>query len=573
MSYVIGSGIIAVMAVACFFIAKGLRTDGELGSTGKILLYVVAVIMACGSLMLLFASSFTHVGQDEVGHLHRVYLGESMPAGQIVALDGQNGPQARTLAPGFHIIPFLKVMYNVESFKVITIEDNQYGFVVAADGKPLRPNQFLADAWPQDQFEQMLNAEYFLAHGGQKGPQLTVLPPGTYRYNHYLFHINSEIATNIAIGFVGVVKSNVQEAIECTAIVYDQSGGALAVPLVPKGCIGVWNDPLQPGRYYLNRHAYEVTDITTRAQAWEYKGGYTRHFIDLRVDQEGKITQVERREEIPIPPDAADPAVSVRVESWIVPLELRVIAQVSSKDAPFVVASVGGLKDVEDKILTPTIRSVVRNIVGSDKREVLDLQNKRGELETLVEEAIIPEGRKAGVSIKEVRFGDPIIPPELLVAIQRNQLALQLQLTYRQEKVAQDERIKTEQARASADQQPRLVEAQINVKVAEQQVDVARQQKIALQLRGEGREAELTAIARGQAAQVKVLGEDRVMQLEALQKTLDAAVANPEIVKVPQIMVEGGDGTNLAGFAAVLGGASNIAKGSSPLNPDHQLKK
>ena len=564
MGYLFGSLLLGVTAAVLFLIAKSIRGSTDWGGSAKILVGAVGAVAVVGALFLLVASSFTTVGGDEVGHLTRKYFGSPMPSGQVVALPGENGPQAKTLSPGFHFIPLLKVIYKVESLKVITIADDQYGFVVAVDGKPLRPDQFLADAWPIDEFEQMMDAEYFLRHKGQKGPQLTVWPPGTYRYNHYLFNVTAEHATNIHAGFVGVVKSNVDEKPEsgCNPITHDKSTGALSNPLVPKGCVGIWAIPLQPARYYLNKHAFEVTGMSTRAEAWEYKGGYTRHFIDLRVDQEGKITQVEREEVVPVPVDAADPAIAVRVQGWIVPLELRVIAQVSAEDAPFVVASVGGLQEVEDKILTPTIRSVLRNIAGEPGRKVLDLQDQRAILEKRVEEVIRPEGVKAGVSIKEIRFGDPIIPPELLVAVLRNQLAIQLKDTYQQEKTAQEERINTEQARATANQQARLVEAQINVAVATQQVQVAEQQKLAAKARGEGRELELKAIAKGQDAQVLVLGKDRVMQLEALMKVLDAAVQNPAIVKVPQVLVEGGDGSGLAGFAAILGW-SNIAKGST----------
>lgn len=564
MWYLIGGVLLFVIAVVAFLVAQAQRGQNSTGAQeARITAYIVAVVASVGAVFLLLASSFTHVGGDEVGHLDKVYFGKSMAPGQVVALPGQKGPQARTLAPGFHFIPLLKVIYKVHTFKEVVIPEDQYGFLVASDGIPLRQGEFLADKWPEANFQQMLDAEYFLRNGGQKGPQLTVLPPGTYRFNHYLFELSLKPATNVAIGFVGVVKSNVQENTnaECVPLVRDGVEGSLAVPLVLKGCVGVWNEPLQPGRYYLNARAYEVTEITTRAQAWEYKGGYTRHFIDLRVDQEGTIKPVERTEEVPVPADAADPAIAVRVQGWIVPLELRVIAQVAPEDAPFVVASVGGLKEVEDRVLTPTIRSIVRNVIGEPGREVLDLQNKRAMLESAVEAKIIPEGTKARVSIKEVRFGEPIIPPELLVAVLRNQLAVQLQDTYKQEKIAQDERIKAEQSRATANQQSRLVEAQIAVRVAEQGVQVAEQQKQAAKLRGEGVEAELSAIARGQAVQAKVLGEDKVMQLAALEKVLAAAVANPNIVKVPQVMVQGGDDTGLGGFAAILGSVSNIAKG------------
>jgi hypothetical protein len=141
--------------------------------------------------------------------------------------------------------------------------------------------------------------------------------------------------------------------------------------------------------------------------------------------------------------------------------------QVDPANAPRVVASVGGLQEVEDRIVTPALRSIVRNVSGAPGRKALDLINKRSELETLVEAAIFPEGLKAGVAIKEVRFGDPAIPPELLVARQRQQLADQLEATYKREQVAQESRVAVEKGRATADQQVELVRAQIAVQVAE----------------------------------------------------------------------------------------------------------
>ncbi len=46
------------------------------------------------------------------------------------------------------------------------------------------------------------------------------------------------------------------------------------------------------------------------------------------------------------------------------------------------------------------------------------------------------------------------------------------------------------------------------------------------------------------------------MQIQALEKTLDAAVKKPAIVKVPTVLVNG-TGTGYEGAAAVLG-ASNL---------------
>jgi hypothetical protein len=280
-----------------------------------------------------------------------------------------------------------------------------------------------------------------------------------------------------------------------------------------------------------------------------YIGGYEKRRIDLTVTDDGKIHQKAKSRNIPKPADAADQAIVVTVEGWRIPLDVRVVVQVDPVDAPRVVASVGGLQEVEDRIVTPALRSIVRNVAGGPGRKALDLINKRDELETLVEKAIYPEGAKAGVAIKEVRFGDPAIPPELLVARQRQQLADQLKSTYQRERVAQEQRIAVEKSRSTADQQGDLVRAQIAVQVAELE-------KEQLRLKGEGEKLRLIEIAKGQAAQVGILGETRVYQLAVLDKVLTAAVSNPDIVKIPSVYVQGETG-GFEGPAAILG-ASNL---------------
>ena len=449
-------------------------------------------------------------------------------------------------------ILFSVVHTEVEEFPVIEIKEGNYGYLVARDGTPLRKDQYLAEDWPKGKLQDMLNAEYFLKNGGQKGPQLTVLPPGKYRLNRYLFSVKPEKATDIKAGFVGVIKSNVQETPQYElAEVPSELAGSLAVPLVKKGSVGVWTDPLAPGRYYLNKTAYNVTKLDTRVQTWNYKGGYKRRYIDLQVTQDGKIEQKERADQVAIPKKAADSAIFTRMEGWLVPQELRVQVQVEPQDAPFLVASVGNIAYAEDKVVTPSIRSVVRNICAAEK--VLSLiDENRAAVEGRIEAAVIPEGKKAGVTIKDVRLVDSVVPPELLVARLREQLAEQLQETFKREKEAQDQRILTQKARATADQQPELVAAEIRVKIAEKD-------KLAAKLEGEGEKLKLSEIAKGQKNQVMVLGEDRVMQLAVLEKVLNAAVENPDIVKIPQTLVTGSTG-GFEGAAAILG-ASNIASG------------
>jgi hypothetical protein len=82
-----------------------------------------------------------------------------------------------------------------------------------------------------------------------------------------------------------------------------------------------------------------------------------------------------------------------------------------------------------------------------------------------------------------------------------------------------------------------------------------------MQKEGEGEKLRLMEIATGQKAQVEVLGQDRVMQLAMLKEILEAAKENPQIVKVPNVLVQGTAG-GFEGAAAILG-ASNLTSGLS----------
>ena len=252
------------------------------------------------------------IAADKVGHLKRVYLAADLPPGRIIALPGQKGPQAEILGPGFHFRPLLNVLYDVEERDVVQIPEGYYGQITTLDGAPMPEGMFIAPVIADDKLATMLEAQTYIEQGGYRGPQETVLKPGSYRLNQYLFDVRIDqetTATIIPTGQVGVVKSNVQqpglncqeEMVRVSQAQHDAE--ALSVPLVPRGCIGLWKDPLLPGAYYLNRHAYDVTLVDTRVQTWEYKGGYTRRFIDLSLDQQGNLNQVERTVNVPKPDD------------------------------------------------------------------------------------------------------------------------------------------------------------------------------------------------------------------------------------------------------------------------------
>jgi regulator of protease activity HflC (stomatin/prohibitin superfamily) len=541
--------------------------------------------VGCGGLAAFFflLTSFVSIDADKTGHLKRIYLGKKMPTGRIIADSNEMGPQAKILGPGFQIIPLIRVLYDVEELDVVQVQQGTYAFLVAKDGLPMPEGQFIAPAFKDA--SNMIDGEKFMGYRecddtkGVKGPQLTVLPPGTYRLNRYLFDVYEGKSTAVPTGFVAVIKSNVggdyggvpilPTGIEATD---------LSVPIVPKGYRGVWNEVYTPGEYYINEKAYNVTLVDTRVQTWKYLGGYTRHWIDLSINDDGKIVQTPDKEDIKVPEDAADAATVLRVQGWDVFQDSRVQVQVTPENAPFVVASVGGLQEVENKIITPNYRSILRNVVSQEvpvpilnkdgtpsldkhgnpklthrPREVLDLLYQREELEKAVAEKLIPAGAQAGLTVQWVRFGDPAVPPSLLIPGKRTQLADSLKATYKQEKLAQTERVESEKERARADEQANLMKSQIKIQVADNEAEARKKQ-------GFGERSYMESIAKGQLAQANVLGKEKAFELAYIKEVLAAASENPDMIKFPTTFVMGTDGGGLSGAAAILG-ASNLSMG------------
>lgn len=570
-------------------------------------------ILGVGAVLILFlglATSFVIVPEGRVGHLTRVYLGKPLPEGRVIAFDGEMGPQAKVLMPGFHFSPFLNVLNEVTIEDIVVVPEGQYAILKANDGAKLAAGVTYADAWTPQSFDQMWSdAEYFLKNGGQKGTQTSVLLPGSYPMNRKLWDVAIEgRVTDIPAGFVGVITSAVHSGVDfgnlrrekpdsTAPVVTETMDGQLANPLVPVGAIGVWAEALLPGRYYINERPYKVTLVPTTVQTWEYKGGYQSSEIDLEVNSDGEILQKRSSETIAMPSGAADAAVSVTMEGWTVYQELRALVQITADRAPFVVASVGAgsgtedsvLSRIEDRVLTPSIRSIVRNVLTSSliqpdgasaprRTQVLDTIENRPLLEQLVEDGVRAECLKAGVELKEVRFGETDIPPELLVARRREQLAQQLAKAFQQEQLAQTQRIAAEQARATAAQQSRLVEAEIDVRRAEERAKASR-------FEGEGERDRLTAIAQGEQARVDVLGADSVVQLrrfELLMTNIFDMLKTPEGSQVissaiqnahkfvPNFVVQSGgnEGNSLVTPSAILGHMlSGNATEQSPEGP------
>ena len=119
---------------------------------------------------------FVNVGSTQIATVEKKYIGKEMRDGRTVALPGEVGIQAKILGPGLHfLIPFFQ---KARKYPYIVIKDNQIGLVEAITGAPIPEGKFMAEAVACDTFQ---DGAAFLKNGGQKGPQIAILPPGEHR--------------------------------------------------------------------------------------------------------------------------------------------------------------------------------------------------------------------------------------------------------------------------------------------------------------------------------------------------------------------------------------------------------
>lgn len=507
-TFIFGLLILAVAAVL-FVVPSLVRSPG----LGRFLGAVAALI---GLIVVAFSTAIS-VRDDQGGIVIR-HFGPDLPANRVVAANGEKGPQAVVLGPGWHF-GFWPWLYSLDSVDTITISPGHVGVVNALDGKSLGPNMIYAPAWPSA--DDMVDGQKFLSTSdgqqGFRGPQLTVLTPGRYRYNPRLFAIEQKPALIVNAGEVAVIKANDGAEYKAGTEAVDVINGAT---LVPRGSRGIWREPLAPGAYYLHPDAFTVIKVMTTNRVYTY--------------QEKKW------------------AIKVRSkDGFTFPVDVRVSATISAADAPHLVALLANpdlmskddqedehLSILEAKVILPLIRTIFRNV--AEGMNALQFVNSRTEVEKIASARMKEEMAKYRLSTEGVFIGnidlDDTEPGKQLLATQTDrELALNQQQTFTEKKRAEESRATFIKAQAEAEQQKVLAEATYQVQVKEQQAKAR-----AAEAKGEADYIQITALAKKDAyqAMASAIGAPGVVQLEVLK-----SVADGKIQITPQVMVTGGGGT------------------------------
>jgi uncharacterized membrane protein YqiK len=236
------------------------------------------------------------IGPDELGIIEAID-GEPMPPGRIFAPDraqnahnnfqdpvafikrgGVKGIQLRTLPPG--LWPIHPYLFRVSINKVTVIPPGKVGIVTSADGGPLDPGRLHGKAISSHRNFQ--DAEQFIASGGQKGPQVEVLTPGTYRIHTEsipidsaserkpgIFSIRLYDATVISENQIGLVEALDGAPLDprdyVAAPVQGHDNFQDSNEFIQRGGQrGPQKDILLPGTYYINPLMFKVIPETAK---------------------------------------------------------------------------------------------------------------------------------------------------------------------------------------------------------------------------------------------------------------------------------------------------------------------
>jgi uncharacterized membrane protein YqiK len=230
------------------------------------------------------------VASDELGIIEAVD-GDPMPPGGIFALDraqnahnnfqdpiafikrgGVKGIQLRTLPPG--LWPIHPYLFRVSVAKTTIVPAGKVGVVTAADGAPLDAGRLNGKAIESHKNYQ--DAEQFIGSGGQKGPQVEILTPGTYRIltnsvdiddpnimKPGLFTIRFFDATLISENQIGLVEALDGAPLDprdyvATPIAGHDNFQDCNEFIRSGGQRGPQKDILLPGTYYINPLVFKV---------------------------------------------------------------------------------------------------------------------------------------------------------------------------------------------------------------------------------------------------------------------------------------------------------------------------
>jgi uncharacterized membrane protein YqiK len=563
------------------------------------------------------------IGEREVGIITKKFSSKSLPAGRLIALDGEAGLQADTLPPGWHF-GYFPWQYNVRKEPVAVIPQGEIGLIVANDGQPIPRDRILGKVVDCDDFQ---NARKFLQDGGEKGRQLAILTAGTYRINTALF----EIITSVNASHHGVTPARLKVYTiepDKVSIVTTLDGmpieeGEIAGPIIPGhdnfqkaqsfvsggGRRGLQEQIMLSGSWNLNPWFVQTEQVPMTEVPIGYVGVVISFVGESHQDISGESfthgnlvnkgdkgvwveplypgrhplnTHIMQVELVPTTNivlnftsrfsgehgyDSKLNALKLlSFDGFTFELEVFQIIHVGALDAPKVISRLGSMQNLVDHVLRPIVSNYFRN--SAQEFTILDFLIARSERQAEAAEHVRQALRAYDVQAVDTLIGLITPPDELMQTLTDRKIAEEQQKTYEVQRVAQTQRQELVRETALADIQKEVVTAEQGVKISELHASAK-----VKQANGEAESIRVTGQAKADAYQAGVnsLGPQAYTALQLMQ-----VIGDRNVRVVPDVAVSGG--SNGAGMIDGLmgmllwnqakeipGNGSNGSNGNQPL--------
>ncbi|MEH2236435.1 SPFH domain-containing protein [Nostoc sp.] len=568
--------------------------------------FVLIPIVLVGGLVIfvpLFFGGLVVIGEREVGIVVRKFTlsGHGLPAGSLIALKGEAGLQADTLAPGWHW-GYWPWQYSVKKESVIVVPQGEIALIVAADGASNPPERILGKIVTCDNFQ---DARKFLTQGGEKGRQMGFLTAGTYRMNTALFKVimaanasaHGMTPEQLRVYSLAADKVGIVTTLDGVPI----SAGELAGPIIDEhnnfqngqkfidggGRRGLQEQTLLSGSWNLNPWFVQVEQVPMTEIPIGYVGvvisfvGKAHQDVSGAAFTHGNLvnqghkgvwieplypgkhpinSRIMKMELVPTTNivlnwsgrterhsyDAQLASLTVRSrDGFAFDLEVAQIIHVGALDAPKVISRVGAMQNLVDHVLEPTIGNYFRN--SAQNCTVLDFLTARSERQTEAAEYIKTALRAYDVQAIDTLIGD-IQPPASLMQTQTDRkIAEEERKTYEVQQMAQTQRQQLVRETALANIQQEMVKSEQSVHIA----DLKAQAQIK-EANGEAEGTKLRAIAEAEGiratgnakaetyqAGVEALGSQGYTAMQLMQ-----IIGDRNVRLIPDVLVSGNGSNN-----------------------------
>jgi uncharacterized membrane protein YqiK len=554
------------------------------------------------------------IPQDSVGVVTLKYAlrkhNRALPDGRIIALEGEAGVQADALAPGLYLWRY-PWQYHVEVVRFVTVPPGRVGVVEARDGRPIPLGRVFARHVDSDSFQ---NARAFLTNGGERGPQVNVMTPGTYRINTALFDVEIVDAYQVPQNRIGIVTMSDGAQLDgghiAGRVVEGHNGFQDGQAFIDAGgAKGLQEQVLMPGTYYLNPRLVSValedmfrvpigyvgvvvSNVGNAPEALSevgFKHGVLvgagqrgvqkepkdpgvyainprTHFIELVPTTNIVLNWAEDKSEAHRLDASLSPIAVRSKDGFSFNLDVSQIIHIARENASLVIAQFGSMTNLVTQVLEPIIGNYFRNSAQSS--EVIDFIQRRQERQVDARDEIRKAVNSHGVEAVDTLIGDISPPAELMKTLTDQKVAEREIEMYAAQRDAEEARQNLERARALADSSQRVVTAGRDAEVAALEADAAvaraRGQAGAKTIQAEA-DAQVTRVTgEAEAGRIRAVGEAEAnvqkLKVESVgedtyaRMQIAVALADHNVRLVPDVLVGAGTGANGSGLVdAFLG--------------------